>query len=140
MQIPLTKPSPFQPSSIFWRWWSGIRISIGAPTDLPDFNPKKLSYDEIGDAIANGSFAFVAKIKNKALVIKAPFNHYKHYTAVERHAYKRIGHHRFILRYYGQADVILKGEKFSDLILQYHRPGTLKDSLNNPNYTDTKSE
>src|SRR6266536_2793065 len=127
MQVPFTKPSPFQPSSTFWRWWSGIRISIETPTDLPDFNPRELSYDEIGDAIANGPFAFVAKIKNKALVIKAHFDHYKHHTAVERSVYERIGHHRFILRYHGQADVILRGGRLSGLVLQYHRAGTLKD-------------
>jgi hypothetical protein len=99
-----------------------------------------LSYDEIENTITNGSFAFVVKIKNEIYVIKTFFDHYKYYTAVKKNIYERIGYHRFILRYYEQADVIFKEGRFLDLILQYHRIEIFKDLFSNPDYADAKSE
>jgi hypothetical protein len=140
MRVPFTKASPpFQPSSIFWSWWSGISLMIRTligPRDLL----RILRYEEIGDAVGLGLFACVAKIKDWDLVIKTPFGPYEYHITVEKSVYERFGYHRFILRYYHEAVVISKGRTLPDLILQYHRAGTLKNSLNNPNYMDNRSE
>ena len=125
--------------SIFSGWWSEISSAIRTLMYPQDFNPKTLRYEEIGDAVGLGSFACVAKIKDRDLVIKTPFDHYKHHMVVEKSAYEYVSHYPFILRYYHKAEVIFKGGTSSGLVLQYHRAGTLENSLNNPDYVDQRS-
>ena len=103
-----------------------------------DFNRRILKYDEIGDAVGAGSFACVAKLKDLNLVIKTHFDPHKHHMEVEKRAYERLGRHPFILRYYHEVEVTSKGGSFSGLILQYHRAGTLENSLKNRDYEDKR--
>jgi hypothetical protein len=69
-----------------------------------------------------------------------PFDPYMHHKAAEKSAYERVGRHPFILRYYHEAEVISKGGRLTGLVLQYHRAGTLENSLNSPNYMDERSK
>ena len=139
MRIP-SETTPVQLWSVFLGWWSETSSTIRTLIYPQDFNLRTLRYEEIGDAVGLSSFACVAKIKDRDLVIKTPFDRYNHHTAAEKSAYERIGHHPFILRYYHEAEVISKGGRLTGLVLQYHRAGTLENSLNSPNYVDERSK
>lgn len=139
MRIP-SETTPFQIWSVFLGWWSEISSTIGTFIYPQGLNLKTLRYEEIGDAVGCGSFACVAKIKDRDLVIKTHFDRYMHHMAAEKSAYERVGRHPFILRYYHEAEVISKGERLPGLVLQYHRAGTLENSLNSPNYVDERSK
>src|SRR5438046_1898794 len=115
MRVLFTKTSLFQPMSIFSGWWSEISLAIRSFMYPQDFNLKTLRYKEIGDAVGLGSFTCIAKIKDRDLVIKTPFDHYKHHMVVEKSAYEYVSHYPFILRYYHKAEVIFKGETSSGL-------------------------
>jgi serine/threonine protein kinase len=86
-----------------------------------------------------GSFAQVIKIADTGFVIKKQNPHpvVGDLQPIEKNIYERLGHHPFILRYYGeyQGVGVLKG-----LVFQYLPGGTLSDNLPLSNYTEERTK
>ncbi|KAE8154243.1 hypothetical protein BDV25DRAFT_136168 [Aspergillus avenaceus] len=79
-----------------------------------------------------GCFAHVVKVADTGFVIKETFDHpaVGNLQPTEKRIYERLGHHAYILRYYGeygQGNGLPNG-----LVFQYQRADTLKDESNCP--------
>ncbi|GIK02211.1 hypothetical protein Aspvir_006260 [Aspergillus viridinutans] len=87
-----------------------------------------------------GCFAQVIKVADTGFVIKETFDHpvVGNLQPTEKRIYERLGHHPFILRYYGE---YCQGNGLpSGLVFQYHRAGTLADNLALSNYQDKRAQ
>jgi hypothetical protein len=83
-----------------------------------------LKYEQI-EGVGFGLFGTVARIIGTELAVKIPSDEASHHHAVEKRIYERLGHHPFILRYYGETKVVSIQWTMLGLLLQYHPAGTL---------------
>lgn len=87
-----------------------------------------------------GCFAHVIKVADTGFVIKESFDHpfVGNLQPIEKRIYERLGHHPFILRYFGE---YCQGNGLPNgLVFQYQRAGTLVDNLALSNYPEKRIE
>ena len=87
-----------------------------------------------------GCFAQVVKIADTWFVIKETFDHpdVGNLQATEKRIYERLGHHPYILRYYGE---YCQGNGLPNgLVFQYQRAGTLTDNLALSKYPEKRTQ
>lgn len=78
-----------------------------------------------------GCFAHVFKIGTTGFVVKKTFDHpaVGNLQPSEKRIYERLGHHPFILPYYGEYIRSGKSDLPEGLVFQYLQAGTLVDNL-----------
>lgn len=87
-----------------------------------------------------GFFAHVVKIADSGLVIKETFDRpvVRNLQPTEKRIYERLGHHPYILPYYGE---YCQGNGFPNgLMFQYQCAGTLLDNLALSKYPEKRTQ
>ncbi|WEW54935.1 hypothetical protein PRK78_000362 [Emydomyces testavorans] len=89
-----------------------------------------------------GCFAQVIKVGDTGLVVKKAVPHpvLGDLQPIEKRIYERIGHHPFILRYYGENRSEMHRGHLNGLVFEYLPGGALSDNLSLSNYAEKRTE
>lgn len=87
-----------------------------------------------------GCFSQVIKVADTGLVIKEAFDHpvVGNLQCLEKRIYERLGHHPYILRYYGEYS--LGNGLPNGLVFQHHGLGTLAANLALSKYATERTQ
>ena len=98
-------------------------------------NSNDLTLESV-QGVGMGAFAQVALIPDAGRVVKLSSDGYHTHRAREKSVYERLGFHPYILKYYGEVNLVSIERTIPGLLLQYHPAGTLEAILSRKQSSD----